>query len=167
MQYCIKCGQPIQDVALFCPSCGAEITVTSAQQHNQQEQPYQQHTQTTTPNTDAEANKGMAIIAYILFFIPLLTGDHKKSDFVRYHTNQGTILFLFSAAMGIVTNILLAIMRPMFFNAFAFGAYSTMNTIFTLLWVAPTIFVILGIINASNGSMKPLPIIGDKFTIIK
>jgi len=54
---------------------------------------------TITTTRDVEQNKGMAIIAYILFFIPILTGDHKKSRFVMYHTNQGLVLF-YSALAG-------------------------------------------------------------------
>jgi len=101
---------------------------------------------------DAEQNKGMAVIAYILFFIPLLTGDHKKSHFVMYHTNQGLVLFLFSVGGWIVSSILMLILI-----GFLLGL---------LVSIASLVFFIIGIINALNGRMNPLPIIG-KFTIIK
>ena len=39
-------------------------------------------------------NTTMAIIAYIIFFVPLLTGDAKKDSFVKYHVKQGLVLFL-------------------------------------------------------------------------
>ena len=120
-----------------------------------------------TQNNDAEANKGMAVIAYILFFIPLLTGDYKKSQFVKYHTNQGTILFIASVALGIVINILSAILRAALWNIFTWGIYGLFSTVLNALWIVPTVLMILGIINAVNGVTKPLPIIGDKLTIIK
>ncbi|GAF91940.1 unnamed protein product, partial [marine sediment metagenome] len=43
--------------------------------------------------TKKEKNTGMAIVAYILFFIPLLT-DAKNDPFVKYHVKQGLSLFL-------------------------------------------------------------------------
>ena len=50
----------------------------------------------------------MAIIAYILFFVPLLTGDRKKSPFVKFHTNQGyekiLILLLLKTKQGMEKN---------------------------------------------------------------
>jgi len=35
----------------------------------------------------------MAILAYILFFIPLLT-DSKNDPYVKYHIKQGLVLFI-------------------------------------------------------------------------
>ena len=117
---------------------------------------------TTAPRAsskDAEANKGMAIIAYILFFVPLLTGDHKKSPFVKFHTNQGTVLFLTWIAWWFVSLIL----------GFIFGGFflwALFSLVRFAVWVGVIVLLVLGIINAVNGRMKPLPVIG-KFTIIK
>jgi hypothetical protein len=47
------------------------------------------------------------------------------------------------------------------------GFYGLFNTLFNALWIVPTVFFFLGIINASNGKTKPLPLIGERFTIIK
>jgi uncharacterized membrane protein len=112
------------------------------------------------PN-DAENNKGMAIIAYIgiLCFVPLLTGDHKKSPFVMYHTNQGVVLFISAAAIWIASLILGAILGLM-------HLWAIIPLFSTLVWLGILALVILGIVNAVNGKMKPLPVIG-KFTIIK
>jgi len=112
-------------------------------------------TRKKTPSTtarDAEQNKGMAIIAYFLFFIPLLTGDHKKSRFVMYHTNQALVLFLFSAGGMIISSFLMIILIG-FLLMFVVG-------------IASLVFFIIGIMNVLNGKMKPLPLIG-KFEIIK
>ena len=125
----------------------------------------------------------MAILAYILFFIPLLAGEHRKSPFVKYHTNQGTVLALFAIAWGIVSGILKAIFRAallsnavydaLYYNPYAvargvgsFGAYGVIALILNLIWLAPTALLILGIYNAVNGMLKPLPVIGN-ITIIK
>ena len=101
--------------------------------------------------SDVQANKGMAIVAYLLFFVPLITGAHKKSPYVKFHTNQGTILFLFNLALNIVLNIL--------------GGF--LGGIIGLLGLVMLVLVIIGIMNAAQGKMTPLPVIGNLFTIIK
>lgn len=108
-------------------------------------------TEETTPvvdKADAEKNKGMAILAYIIFFIPLLAA--KDSKFAMYHANQGLVLFL----AAVVGNVVLGIIPILGWMLMPFFG------------LAVLIFAIIGIINASKGEMKPLPIIGG-FSIIK
>lgn len=85
MAFCGKCGKQVQDGATLCPAC-------------------EKLGQTNLAN-DVEINKPMAILAYILFFIPLLTGDYKKSPFVKFHTNQGTVLIIATAVVSIISGI--------------------------------------------------------------
>jgi uncharacterized membrane protein len=92
---------------------------------------------------DVEKNKTMGILAYIIFFIPLLAA--KDSKFAMYHANQGLVLFLASVAIYIVGMIIPII-----------GWF----LIIPLGQIAILVFAILGIINASKGEMKPLPLIG-------
>ena len=89
-------------------------------------------------------NTGMAVIAYILFFVPLLTGDAKKDEFVKFHTKQGLVLFIVALALGIVFG-----MVPFL--------WWTLNWI---LQLGILVLLIIGIINAVNGKKEPLPIIG-------
>jgi len=117
-------------------------------------------------SNDAEQNKTMAILAYILFFIPLLAGAHKTSPFVKYHTNQGTVLFLAAVIFGIAVGILTAILSFVLLGIGAWRLWWGIHIIISLLWLAPLALCILGIINAVNKQKKPLPVIG-KFTIIK
>jgi len=103
-----------------------------------------------TKKITKQKNTGMAIIAYILFFVPLLT-DSKDDLFVKYHVKQGLVLFIASAAMmavGIIPIIgwIIAMLSPLFI----------------------LVLMVIGIINAANGEEKPLPIIGqysDKFKL--
>lgn len=168
MAFCGKCGTQVNEGTKFCPGCGAEISVPQQPPVQQQAQPnYQQPAaQPVDPAQDAQQNKTMAVLAYIIFFIPLITGDHKKSPFVKYHTNQGTVLFLTMVAYGIVQAILQAILFSMLFSVSGFGVWSVVTTILGLLWLAPAILCILGIVYAVKGEMKPLPVIG-KIKIIK
>lgn len=111
---------------------------------------------------DIEKNKVFAILAYlgILFLVPLLAA--KESPFARYHTNQGLVLFLASIAAWIALAILAI---PLALIPFVGLILST------LLWFGVMagwfILAVIGIINAANGRMKPLPVIGEKFTLIK
>ena len=86
-------------------------------------------------------NIGMAIVAYILFFVPLLT-ESKNDPFVKYHTKQGLALFIASFIVMIV---------------------SRMPVIQLFTWplnIVVLILFIMGILNAVNGKEKPLPLIG-------
>ena len=144
MAFCAKCGNQVNDGAKFCPSCGNSMTGKPAKAAEVGEIQ-------ADPN-DAEQNKGMAIIAYLLFFVPLLTGDHKKSPFVMYHTNQGLILFLFSVGGSIVSSILMFILIGIL--------------LMFVVGIASLVFFVIGVINVVNGRMKPLPLIG-RFEILK
>lgn len=99
--------------------------------------------------SDVEKNKGMAILAYIIFFIPLLAA--KESKFAMFHANQGLVLFLAAIVINIVGSILPFIG---WFIILPFG------------WIAVLVLAIMGIVNASKGEMKPLPLIGG-ISIIK
>jgi len=106
-------------------------------------------------SSDVEKNKAMAIIGYIipiLFFIPLLSDDSKKSPFAKFHANQQLIILIFSLIGFTVASVLVIILIGFL--------------LYIIVWIAVIVFIIMGVINASNGEMKKLPIIGD-FEIIK
>ncbi len=110
---------------------------------------------------DIQQNKTMGILAYILFFIPLLAA--KESKFGRYHANQGLILQLLLVALWIVQSIISGILAA----AFAFGAVIAIGRIFWLVDLAVCALGIIGIINAAQGKVKPVPVLGNLITIIK
>lgn len=102
---------------------------------------------------DADNNKAMAIIGYIipiLFFIPLVT-DAKNNPFAKFHANQQLVLFLFIIAVNVVGSILPII-----------GWFLILPIGTIMIFV----FAIMGIINASKGASKELPLIGG-FKLIK
>jgi len=99
---------------------------------------------TSQPQPEAQKkNTGMAIVAYILFFIPLLT-DSKNDPFVKYHVKQGLGLFICGVAVSILIWIL-----PWYFR-----------WIVNLLSLGVFILFVIGVIAASKGEEKPLPLIG-------
>ena len=104
----------------------------------------QQNPQFSKGATNKQKNTGMAIVAYIIFFIPLLT-DSKNDPFVKYHVKQGLVLFIASVIVSIIIRVLPVIGW----------------IIAPFLDLAILIFVIIGIMNAVNGVQKPLPLIGQ------
>jgi uncharacterized membrane protein len=116
-------------------------------------------------------DRRMSMLAYILFFIPMVTGDSTRSEFVKFHTNQGTVLFI----AGVVFSIVLSIVQTILWGVVAAATF--INTplgillgvlvgLLGVLGLVPVGLAIIGIINAANGEMKKLPFIGD-ITIVK
>ena len=52
---------------------------------------------------DIEKNKIMAVLAYIIFLIPLLAA--KDSPFAKFHTNQGSSIFSYGSINSTTPNI--------------------------------------------------------------
>ncbi|MCZ8523897.1 MULTISPECIES: hypothetical protein [Paenibacillus] len=92
---------------------------------------------------DVQANKWIAAAAYLLFFLPLLAA--KESRYAMYHANQGLILLLTAIAANIVLGLipLLGLLLLPIAN------------------LALLVLILIGILNAVNGLMKPLPLIGN------
>jgi len=107
---------------------------------------------------DVQDNKVMAILAYLgpLVLVPILAA--KDSPFARYHANQGLILCIGWVACWIALTFLQAI--------FPWSLWAIFSLLWGALGLGTLVFAVLGIINAANGEMKELPLIG-KFTILK
>ncbi len=99
--------------------------------------------------SDAEKNKAAGILAYILFFVPLLMAP--KSPFARYHANQGLLLLIVAVSVNIIGTII---------------PFLGWLVILPVGMIAILILFVIGVINASSGVMKPLPVIGG-YQIIK
>ena len=99
--------------------------------------------QNSPQTTGSQKNTGMAILGFILFFVPLLT-DAKDDPFVKYHVKQGLLLWIIAIASVVL------------------GVIPILGWIIALI-VPLVVFVlaILGIINAANGEMKPVPLVGQ------
>ena len=153
MLTCKQCGTQVEDGVMNCTNCGAPIEAPV-----QQNQPIDlsekfnefNNTADTTAEYDAqdiEKNKVMALLAYIIFLIPLRAA--KDSKFARFHANQGLVLFL----GGIIASVVAVIPVIGWIVAPIAG-------------LVITVLAIIGILNALNGRAKELPVIG-KFKILK
>ncbi|MBD5384351.1 MAG: hypothetical protein HDR72_05070 [Ruminococcaceae bacterium] len=94
-------------------------------------------------------DKVFGILSYfgILWLVGLLAG---KTEFAKFHANQGLVLFIAGLIIGAASAI------P-FVGWFIIAPVGSIATL---------VFAIMGIVNAAQGQMKPLPVIG-KFQIIK
>ena len=91
----------------------------------------------------SQKNTSMAIVAYILFFIPLLT-EAKDDPFVKYHVKQGLLVFIGWIAAWLISCIL-----PWF-----------LWWIDNLFYLAVVVLMVVGILNAVKGEQKSLPVVG-------
>jgi len=114
------------------------------EQVHKTEEPKAEH----APSAPAAAHGNrtlMACLAYVLFFIPMITGDSKRDDFVKYHTKQGFALFIVWFALGVIV------------WAVPFIAW---NPLISLINLCILVLFIIGIVNVANGKKQPLPVIG-------
>ena len=100
--------------------------------------------------SEIDNDKMWAIIAYFIFFLPLIV-IKKRSTFLNYHINQGLTLLIVSIIGNVIFNNILR-------NIIILGQ------LWSLLII---IMLIIGIINANKKEIKPLPIIGKFFDLIK
>ena len=121
------------------------------EQNMQQEQPQtpqpEQEPMMQADPADVEKNKTMAILAYFIFFLPLVT-DAKDSPFAKFHANQSLVLLLANVGVWIIGLILTAITLGIF------------GFILPFIFLALFVFWIMGVMNAAGGKMKELPLIG-------
>ena len=187
MAFCKNCGASLNDDAKFCSACGTTVGAAAKDQENADQNTTEQKTGFSTDDlnakmndlgakvgdmmntadstgefdpADIQANKVMAIFAYIgiLFLIPMFAA--KDSKFARYHTNQGLLLFIVSAAYSFVFSIIAFIL--LFISPFL-GIIVGLLGLVSIVFI---VFMVLGIVNVVEGKAKELPIIG-KFRILK
>ena len=89
-------------------------------------------------------NTGMAVVAYVLFFVPLLTGA-KDDPFVKYHVKQGLTLFILAVAINIAASVV---------PTLGWTLISPLGGLATL------VLFVVGVMHAVNGEEKELPVIG-------
>lgn len=100
---------------------------------------------------DIEKNKIWAIVSYlgIIGIIIAFVSDGKDSPYVKFHLNQSVCLLIMALAGFVLTMIPIIgwLLAP-------------------VVGLIVLVFVVMGILNAAQGQVKRLPLIGD-FEIIK
>lgn len=150
MNYCNKCKHTLEEGTQFCPYCGAHVNagpIISEDSYDPQ---------------DVQSNKGLAFLSYfgILFLIPLFV--RKDSKFVRFHLNQGLVLFIIDIIMNILHRICNYLFVLYIIPSLSFGV----KTLLFACDVFTVVLTIMGMVYALQGKAKELPIIG-KINLIK
>lgn len=178
MHYCSRCGARLEGGMNYCPSCGTRVSAPEAdsaytQSHTSAESG--EYRPGGPSGAEEQENKIMAGLAYILFLIPLLASP-KEQRFVRYHTNQGFVLFLAYLIPGVIFRVIQAVLffglvsgHSYFKGLFYGGMFHSgllFGTLHALISLTYLLYCIIGIVNVVNGKMKPLPLIG-RITLLK
>ncbi len=170
MAICKKCGAQIADAAKFCPICGEvqeEFQQSSQAQNAADEFVNRVQNLNDTPDytneidpADVSENRVMGILAYISWLVLIPIFAAKNSKFARFHANQGLLLAIAEAALGLTQAILIL----------ALGRLWVLKLVIRLLFLVPHLLIValtvLGIVNAARGKAKELPVIG-KIRILK
>lgn len=109
-----------------------------------------------TPDTTSEYdqddinnNKFAAVLAFIfapIYLIYTLIAKKDQSKFVRFHLNQGLVLWL----VQIIVDILADILR-----------IGVLRIVFRILNFLILVLVVVGVVNICTGKAKELPVIGN------
>ncbi|MFD2582285.1 DUF4870 domain-containing protein [Pedobacter vanadiisoli] len=97
-------------------------------------------------------NKTLSIISYITligWLVAYFTGKDKADALLKYHLRQSLGIAIVSIIFNILFTIIASIVPSLSFLGFVGYA-------FVILWI-------IGIINAANGALKPIPLIGKWF----
>lgn len=172
MPFCSKCGAQNEETAKFCASCGASLNTNNNDSLGNFKQKFEgfNNTANSTDEFDAkdiENNKVMGVLAYIglLVLVPILAA--KDSKFAKFHANQGLILLITEVILSFAVNVVFGIMSAIL-GFLHLGFLAVLFTALANLAVSVVciVYIVIGIVNAANGTAKELPLIG-KYRIIK
>ena len=99
---------------------------------------------------EIEAGKTMALVSYLIFWLPFVIEESRKNKFVMYHTQQSIVIVIAYAIAGVIAVITCGI-----------GL---------ILFIPVLVFQIMGIVYAIQGDVKPIPLVGqlaEKFNLVK
>lgn len=97
-------------------------------------------------------NKTLSIISYITiigWLVAYFSGKDKADALLKYHLRQSLGLAIVSIVFNIAFTIIASIVPGLSF-------LGLLGYAFIILWI-------MGIINAANGALKPVPLIGKMF----
>lgn len=109
-----------------------------------------------TNTSNSSEDKAVAILSYITligFIIAIVLHGNNKTRLGSFHLKQALGLMLFS--IGVWFAFIIIAFIPLI-NMLLF-------LIAPLTWLGILVLIIMGIINAANGEMKPLPLVGTLF----
>lgn len=107
------------------------------------------------PTTRTEVGKPAAIVAYLGFIgliIAFVLNQNEKAPLASYHIRQ---------SLGLMIVLFICYIALMVIGFIPGVRYITL-VLFPLVGIGGLVLLIMGIIAAVNGEMKPLPIVGNE-----
>ena len=107
----------------------------------------------TPPAAPATEDRTVAILAYITiigFIVAIVMHSSKKTALGAFHLRQVLGLILTGIAFGVCV-VILAFIPILGWLLIACG------------WLSMLALVVMGLINAASGQMKPVPVLGEKY----
>lgn len=98
-------------------------------------------------------SKTIAIVSYITiigWLIAFFQYKDNKTPLAKYHLEQSLGVFIFSILWSIAMRVV-------------FSLIPALAMLGSLLSLVPLVLVIIGIINAANEELKPVPVVGSYF----
>ncbi|PYF70062.1 DUF4870 domain-containing protein [Pedobacter nutrimenti] len=97
-------------------------------------------------------NKTLSIVSYVTligWLIAYFSGKEKADDLLKYHLKQALGLAIVSIIFSVALQVIASVVPALSF----LGVFGLVILVF---WI-------LGMINAANGALKPVPILGKAF----
>ena len=110
--------------------------------------------------------KNSAILCYIPFvsLYHLVSGNYKKSEYLKFHTNEGLVLTILFAIVFVICRILSSVFKR---NSLILNDIPmVVEAIIAILYFSCMLYMLFGVINTVNNKSKELPLIG-KIRLIK
>ena len=157
MAVCKKCGTILNRGETVCPICKERVRRNDTNDILQSLFKSEDYTGAYS-HTDINDNKLLAVLCYIPFvcLFPAIVYS-KSSAFVRFHANQGIIVFALHIIIGFLSSLTFVFGIIPFFG---FIIKFLVGLIFSCLELANLAAMLFGIINAATGKAKEIPIIG-------
>lgn len=148
--FCSSCGTQNADSAAFCSNCGKSITqpASSAAVGGAVATPTEPVAAVPGAMPNENVMGGIAYLTFIPALIFLLIEPHRHNRFVRFHSWQSIWLSVFYFVIRI------ALFWVPGFGVMMFGFGMIIRLLFFVAWL-------IAIINAFQGKMFKLPVIGD------
>ena len=149
MAFCTACGAPLNETAVFCPSCGAAVKRASAAGNGPANPgpagaaPSDSQPLTATPGISQNL-AGMLCYIFFAAIIFLLVEPYNRNRFIRFHAFQS---LLFTVAWVVLHGVVVI-------PYLGWALWPIMELAFLICWI-----VLL--IKAYQGVMFKLPVIGE------
>ena len=168
MAKCPKCGAHVNNDDIFCPQCKTKIDTeqTSRPEADRRNLFTEGEDFSRAYRTqDVAGNKTAAVLCYLplVCLYPILFRT-RTSAYVRFHANQGLVLFLTEILFSLVVWLLDSLVLPLP----VIGAILSLPLAIAV-WALRLVFIaltVIGVYRAYTGRAKQLPLIG-KITLIK